>query len=94
MTSEDFVTIPLEVRVPRSQARAFLEACTGNDDDVILAGERAMRQRLEETGAPGEFAPWQEVEVDPDMPVIRDRLRRAAERERLDRLTYGPYASR
>ena len=39
-------TLLLELRVPDQQAEAFLKAMTGNDDDVLLAAETAMRDRI------------------------------------------------
>lgn len=42
----DSVTFRLELRVYAHQAEAFAAAMTGNDDDVILAAETAMRERI------------------------------------------------
>lgn len=43
---EEQVCFDIEVRVPFSQARAFAKAMTGHDDDVILAAETAIRERI------------------------------------------------
>lgn len=40
------VCFDIEVRVPYAQAAAFAAAMTGSDDDVILAAEHAMRERI------------------------------------------------
>lgn len=45
-TDAEDVSFGIEVRVPFSQAKAFADALTGNDDDIILAAETAMRERL------------------------------------------------
>lgn len=41
-------TIDIQIKLPREEAEAFLNAMTGGDDDVLLAMERALRER---TGA-------------------------------------------
>lgn len=43
---EEQVCFDIEIRVPYSQARTFAQALTGNDDDVLLAAETAIRKRL------------------------------------------------
>lgn len=40
------VTFAVECRVPVEQAEAFAKAMTGNDDDIVLAAETAMRERV------------------------------------------------
>lgn len=42
------VIFAVEVSVPFSQSAAFAEALTGNDDDIILAAEHAVRARIAE----------------------------------------------
>lgn len=42
----EVVTLTLTVEIPYVYARPFAEAMTGNDDDVILAAERGIRDRL------------------------------------------------
>jgi hypothetical protein len=49
--AEEQVCFNIEVRVPFALAAAFAAALTGGDDDIILAGEAAMRQRLHALGA-------------------------------------------
>lgn len=44
----NWVQFAVEVKVPIRQAPIFAEALTGNDDDIILAAETAMRERIEE----------------------------------------------
>lgn len=39
-------TIQLDLHIPPSSAAAFAEAMTGDDNDVILAAETAIRERL------------------------------------------------
>jgi hypothetical protein len=48
-TGDGWVRFAIEVRVPLRQASIVAAALTGNDDDVILAAERAMRERIEDT---------------------------------------------
>lgn len=43
---DDRVFFSVEIGVPFTQAGAFVEAMTGNDDDIILAAETAMRDRI------------------------------------------------
>ena len=50
-TTDDVVCFAIEVRVPLAFAAAFAAAMTGNDDDVILAAEHLMRERVEALGA-------------------------------------------
>lgn len=40
------VSFAVEVKVPAEQVEAFAGALTGNDDDIILAAETAMRERV------------------------------------------------
>lgn len=54
-TKSGTVRFSVDVEVPFWQARIFAEAMTGNDDDIILAAEKAMRERIEE--AVEEFEP-------------------------------------
>jgi hypothetical protein len=42
----DDVSFDIEVRVPRGQAHAVADALTDDDDDLILAAETAMREKL------------------------------------------------
>lgn len=48
-TASGTVRFAIEVEVDLTQAADFAEALTGNDDDVILAAETAIRDRLEES---------------------------------------------
>ena len=66
-------TITLLVSVPDEQAGAFLTGLTGNDSDIVLAAERAMRDRL------GDSPTGDEVEIDmPGESAVREGLRVAA----------------
>lgn len=38
------LTFMVEVQVPAAQAGAFARGLTGNDDDIILAAEHAIRE--------------------------------------------------
>jgi hypothetical protein len=49
--TEEQVRFNVEVRVPFALAAAYADALTGEDDDIILAAERAMRERLDALGA-------------------------------------------
>jgi hypothetical protein len=77
----------LEVKVPRSEAPALARRLTGNDDDAILAAEKALRAALEEDDevmssaleidTPGGLREWVHAEG-----LVEERCR----------LTYGPPA--
>lgn len=41
------VCFVIEVSVPFAQAKAFATALTGNDNDIVLAAEHAMRDHIE-----------------------------------------------
>lgn len=43
----DRITFYVEVSVASMDAEAFAEAITGDDDDIMLAAEEAMRSRLD-----------------------------------------------
>jgi hypothetical protein len=45
--TEEQVCFGVEIRVPFSQAAQFAELLTGNDDDILLAAEQGIRNRLE-----------------------------------------------
>lgn len=47
-TRDGWVRFAIEVKVPMRQAPLLAEALTGNDDDIVLAAEKAMRERLED----------------------------------------------
>lgn len=40
-------TIQIDITIPDHQLGAFLNALTGHDDDVILAAEKGIRERLD-----------------------------------------------
>lgn len=76
------VEVEVRIRLPRSDASAYLAASTGNDDDVLLAAERAIRQRIDS----------EEVELsylDSERTVTRF-LSLEADVERHSRRLYGP----
>ena len=45
-TTDEEVCFAIEVRVPLALAAAFAAAMTGDDDDIILAAEHLMRERI------------------------------------------------
>jgi hypothetical protein len=49
--TEPQVRFSIEASVPFALATSFADALTGNNDDIILAGETAMRKRLDAVGA-------------------------------------------
>lgn len=73
MSDRDDVTFEVVVRVPPSAASAFALAMTGNDDDVILAAEHAINDRL---GLP--HAGAVELEAPHRAGILRDALADAA----------------
>lgn len=86
-TDEPTIRFTVEVAVPAEHARAYLDAMTGNDDDVLLAAEIAMRDRL---GCHG----GREIELaydDPDDEIFERFVAEAATNERRER-AYGPAA--
>jgi hypothetical protein len=64
------ISFGVEIRVPQAQAKAFAALLTGNDDDVILAAETAIRETLGRD--------WQNEEVEivtgPDRNQLREQL--------------------
>ena len=74
--TEQQVGFNIEVRVPFAFAAAFADALTGDDDDIILAAETAMRVHLDARGAS------ESIELSPE-PLTRDlqaELRHASDR--------------
>jgi hypothetical protein len=67
------VRFTVQVDVPFHQAEAFAEALSGHDDDVILAAETAMRERLGRTDG-AEI----EIYTPPSRFNLTDELRTAA----------------
>ena len=61
--NEEQVCFNVEVRVPFALAEAFAAAMTGDDEDVILAAETAMRERIDALGA------RESIELHPDDSV-------------------------
>lgn len=57
-TDDPVVHVNIELRLPRAHAAAFAEAMTGNDDDVLLAAETAMRERIGR-----DYSPFMELEL-------------------------------
>jgi hypothetical protein len=84
---DEVATVRIAVRVPQEHAQAFLDALTGNDDDVVLAAEHAIRDRLDIMGS------LESVELE----LARKgtdllRLMQLADTERAERRVYGPRA--
>lgn len=48
-TDEPTVYLSIELRLPIAQVETFRDALTGNDDDVLLAAETAMRELIGRT---------------------------------------------
>lgn len=65
------IIFQLEVEVPAAEAEAYAKAMTGNDDDVILAAEKAMRNRLADSDVDSEI----ELYV-PESERVQDKLTR------------------
>lgn len=80
--TEAEVSITVEIRMPRADAPAFAEAMTGDDKDVILAAERAIRDRIDSEG----------VEIWTDGRATEDYVRAEAHAERRCQAIYGPPA--
>jgi hypothetical protein len=71
------VTFTVEVAVPLSDADNFRAALTGDDNDVVLAAERAIRQRLDDVrdADAGAQAGDEEVELRiEDEGVVKEAL--------------------
>lgn len=49
-TDGERVRFLVEVSVPAEQGEDFADALTGNDDDILLAAEEAMRSLMESHG--------------------------------------------
>lgn len=80
----DDILIMIPARIPRAQYGAFLERLTGNDNDIVLAAEKAMRDRMPESDD------WLDPEIELDMPGVAVAVRIDEEPGRaivLDRLT-------
>lgn len=84
-------TVMLKVSVPQRYAAKFLAGMTGDDGDILLAAERAMRQHVD-TWPTGEA-----IEIDrthPDEAADEDEgLRSLAALEERELVTYGPHAA-
>jgi stress response protein YsnF len=92
MSEHDFIHIRLDVRVPATHARAFLARMTGNDDDIVLAGEKPMRAAVRDELRDGEGVPYEEVEISMyDETDTRIALEQAARKAEADLRTYGPF---
>lgn len=81
--TEAEVIFDVQVRFPRHLVAAFAAAFTGDDDDIILAGEKAMRERLGDLSA--------EVELYPPA-YLADILAEELDNERRCQQLYGPPA--
>jgi hypothetical protein len=67
----------LDVEVPAHQAAAFEAAMTGNDDDIFLAAETAMRERVGRSYD----VELEELELGvPDEASVKRALHRAGEK--------------
>ena len=68
---EEQVCFNVEVRVPYAQAEGFAAQLSGDDDDIILAAETAIRKRLGRGDMEVELWP------DPGTDAIVEELRQA-----------------
>lgn len=79
------VSIQVTVQIPIIIANGFAKAITGNDDDILLAAETAMRERLEDVphiGAYGDPSTETQIQVEqvelsfsePDEGALREEL--------------------
>lgn len=86
--TEATVTVGLTIRMPRAEVAAFCARLTGNDDDIILAAETAMRRELEDDHG----VATSELEVDTYLPrlALERELREEVEAERRCEAIYGP----
>lgn len=95
MSMNPLISITVEIDVPQSHAKAFLAAMTGNDDDVFMVAEKAIRDRLRDVSQ-DDYHYADEVEIIPpsgrETPRLRMKLREAAEQERWEVSVYGPRA--
>lgn len=82
--TEADLRLTVEIRLPRHQAEAFAEAMTGNDDDVLLAAETAMRERLGDEEL--------ELSYDERDSDVRSYVETEAAIERRSQALYGPVA--
>jgi hypothetical protein len=72
-TRRGSIIFNVEVEIRAEQAEAFAGAMTGNDDDIFLAAETAMRERVGRVYD----VESEELEVGiPDESDVRDALRR------------------
>lgn len=71
---DDTVSFNIEVRVPIALAGAVADALTGDDADIVLAAETAMRVRVDALDA------TESIELYPaeSTASLRAQLRRAA----------------
>jgi hypothetical protein len=87
---EQAQTVTLKVKVPQRYAAKFLAGMTGDDGDILLAAERAMREHVD-TDPTGDA-----IEVDrtyPDEAAEEDGgLRALAALEGHELKVYGPHA--
>ena len=77
--TEATVTFTLTVQAPRYAAGDLAAAITGNDDDVILAAERVLRDATD----------CEDIEVDVEHDVL-DYLSEEARIEESSARIYGP----
>lgn len=82
---DETMTLNLRLRVPGRFAPAFVAGLTGNDDDVLLAAEKAIRAKV------GESAVTENVELDGLDREEQAALELMADREKSEQRTYGPY---
>lgn len=73
-TTPDAITLKLEVTIPLELADAFADAMTGHDDDVILAAETAIRERIDGMSANPSVEIWTDHR---DRGTIRELARSA-----------------
>lgn len=67
-TLGDRIYFQVEVGVPAEQAEVFAAAMTNNDDDITLAAETAIRERLD----PGDYDEEVELVITDESSVKRE----------------------
>lgn len=84
--TDALVSFELEVSLPRHEAAALAEAMTGNDDDAILAAEKALRRAIEYRLDDDRLS---QAELATD-PGVREMIQDEAATEKRCQAIYGP----
>lgn len=84
-TDEPTIRFDVQVELPAEYAQRYFDAMTGNDDDILLAAEKAMRERLGSIGSREVELSYGQFDTDLDME-------REAHINRQRETVYGPVA--